>query len=222
MAIVVESLTSHQNQVLEANDPTWVARVEQSHKFGHPLHEAIPTVYPKDISRLYPFNSDVKRSFRDGVILYTLPGLLHTLFSFFELDTDHVQGISKLSDIASPSLELQQFSHPTKFTKQLESAGSITIPDYIYRRRAKALLNDGIMHDVTTQIINLSSRTHATSTHREISGLKQVVGTLRIYPHLNGIPQNRVELASLKLQAFNLPGMGDDLDDVTAMAVWGN
>lgn len=223
MAIIVELVNTNLDKVTATGDQTWIERIKHSEEYGYPLNDALPTS-PRELGSAEWAHNAVEniryRTTSDGLIFYTLPGLLHSIYSFFELESDHRNGISQLQDITTSTVKLQGHTQNIRFTNQVESIGRIAIPDYVYNRNGKVYLNNGLMHDVTKKVKNLSGRIPIGRDYHQISELKQVEGMLTIHPFIHGNPQDRIKLASIKLQAFNLPGMGNDMDDVTAMAIW--
>ena len=48
---------------------------------------------------------------------------------------------------------------------------------------------------------------------------KKIDATVNVYPLINTNP-SRIAIAQLKIEAFNIPGLGDDMDDVATKAIW--
>jgi hypothetical protein len=224
MAIIVEHAQTNFPQIIQVDNTAWRQRIEQSHKYGFPLRDALPT-YPRELSTVewvrYAVENIRHRRPSDGIMFYTLTGLLHTIYSFFELESDHSNGITRLQDIANTTIKLDGYTQNLRCSNDLEQKGSINIPDFVYKKGGKAFLNDGLMRDVTDLVINSAKRSRIEIDHYEILDLAKVEGILTIHPNINGAPQDRIELARLKLKAFNLPNMGDDMDNVTTLALWG-
>ena len=216
MAIIVEHAITNFDEVMQANIPTWNQRIEQSKKYGFPLREALPT-YPRELSSIEWAHNAVNniryRRESDGLMFYTLSGLLHTIYSFFELDSDYRDGIHKLEDIARIKLSIKS-GYDT-----VEKPRFIKVPESIYKHQFKIFqAKEGIVTDITRQMTELVREKRPRQTTIQKPSIE---GYLKVFPIIENKPESRVEIASLKIRAFNLPNMGDDMDDVLHMAIQG-
>ncbi len=219
MAIVVEWAKSNLVEVAQLGDDSWKKRVDASKKYGYPLKDGLPT-YPRELSSAewvqQAVSNERHRSYLDGYQLYTLPGLLRSIYSYFELDGDYSNGVRSLDHIASVSIDIKNLNNRRPWQDPVEKEGCIKIPNSTIGKNARILLNrDGLMEDVS--LITRSMARWEPPTHRILA--KKIDATVNVYPLIKDI-SNRIAIAQLKIEAFNIPGLGDDMDDVAAKAIW--